>query len=103
MSYGPIVSFSGTPTITTEKLNGKIISLGLPQLKCGSLAKVSTITLNKTGVTSSDQAEQGKDLILSYVPCYDSMWNPNYWVLLDCLKHATVFWNKAQNIFSNNI
>ncbi|XP_020218734.1 uncharacterized protein LOC109801966 [Cajanus cajan] len=103
-SPGPILSISGTPTITTEKLNGKNYLSWAASVELWFLGQGYHDHLEMENAEGSDE-RQAKWKKLDFQLCV-VLWQsvePNILGTLRAFKTCCSFWKKAQNIYANDI
>ena len=101
---GPVFSFSGTPTITTAKLNWKNYPSWSASVELWFLGQGHHDHLEKTSDSVSDDKRPEWEK-LDYQLCV-VLWQsvePDILEILRSFKSCRSFWKKAQEIFANDI
>ncbi|XP_047153790.1 uncharacterized protein LOC124825249 [Vigna umbellata] len=103
MASGSTLSFSGSPSITFDKLNGKNDLSWSAADEMWFLGQGHYDHLERDGShVPTEKADQWKQADFQFCACYGNLWNPNL-VSLRAFKTCHSFWKKAQSIYANDI
>ena len=101
---GPAFSFSGTPTITSEKLNAKNYLAWSASVELWFLGQGFHEHLEKTSDDiSEDKRDQWKKLDYQLCALLWQSVEPTILTNFRTFKTCHTFWKKAQNVFANDI
>ena len=103
-SSGPTLAISGTPTITTEKLNGKNYLSWSASVELWFLGQGYHDHLEQENPEGSAEIKaQWKKLDFQLCAVLWQSVEPNILATLRAFKTCCSFWKKAQSIYANDI
>ncbi|XP_052725507.1 uncharacterized protein LOC128194304 [Vigna angularis] len=104
MASGSVLSFSGSPSITSEKLNGKNYMSWSAAVEMWFLGQGRYDHLEQDGSqVPSDIAEQWKQADFQLCALLWQSVEPRLLISLRAFKTCHTFWKKAQSIYANDI